>query len=116
MNNPLLAEQMPENVVWLHPDPAGELGVAAGDRVEVLDARGRSAGIAAAHLTEGMHPEAVFMVHGFGHRLPCESRAFGRGVADQELIPGGLERQDPGGGGLTLQEAFVTLRKVEARS
>lgn len=116
INNPLLAEQMPENVIWLHPDPARELGIAAGDRVEVLDALGRGAGDAAVHLTEGMHPEAVFLVHGFGHRLPCESRAYGRGVADQELIPGGLERQDPGGGGLALQEAFVTLRKVEARS
>ena len=44
-----------------------------------------------------------------GHRLPVESRAFGRGVADQELMAGGLERWDQGGGGMDMQETYVTV-------
>jgi thiosulfate reductase/polysulfide reductase chain A len=65
-----------------------------------------------AKVTEFVHPEAVFMIHGFGHTLPVESRAAGKGVADQCLMPGGLDHWDPAGGGLALQEHFVTVLKV----
>jgi len=51
-------------------------------------------------------------VHGFGHRLPVETLALGKGVADNELMPGGLEIWDPAGGALALQEHFVSVRKV----
>ncbi|MEG2172551.1 MAG: molybdopterin-dependent oxidoreductase [Desulfovibrionaceae bacterium] len=114
MNNPLLAEQMPENVAWVHPARAQALGLSHGERVQVLNARGQSAGTVLLHCTEGIHPEALFMVHGFGHQLPCESRAFGKGVADNTLLCGGLTMQDAGGGGLSMQEHFVTLKKMEA--
>lgn len=111
VNNPLLHEQMPENVAWMHTSRAEELGIADGDMVEVASA-GKPAGRMKAFVTECIHPEALFMVHGFGHRLPVESRAIGRGVADQELMPGGLEVWDRSGGGLSLQEHFVTVRKA----
>jgi len=32
-------------------------------------------------------------------------------VADQELMAGGLDKTDAAGGGLCLQEHFVTVRK-----
>jgi thiosulfate reductase/polysulfide reductase chain A len=66
-----------------------------------------------AKLTDLIHPEAVFMVHGFGHTLKAESRAIGKGVLDNDLMPGGLELWDPAGGGVAMQEYFVTLRKVK---
>jgi thiosulfate reductase/polysulfide reductase chain A len=65
-----------------------------------------------AFVTECVHPEALFMVHGFGHKLPAESRAFGKGAADNELMPGGLEFWDKGGGCLSMQEHFVGVRKI----
>jgi thiosulfate reductase/polysulfide reductase chain A len=71
------------------------------------------AGRMKAFVTDCVHPEALFMVHGFGHRLPVESRARGCGVADHELMPGGLERYDTSGGGLSLQEHFVVISKAE---
>ena len=114
VNNPLLFEQMPTNVACIHPSRAAALGLAQGVMVEVLDSHGHSAGTLPLHITEGIHPEALFLVHGFGHRLPCESLAQGQGVGDQELMPGGLNMEDSGGGGLTLQEHFVTLREVRA--
>ena len=59
-----------------------------------------------------IHPEAIFVVHGFGHDLPCESRAFHKGISDSKCLNGGLDMQDMGGGGLAMQEHFVTLEKV----
>ena len=110
MNNPLLFEQLPTNEAWIHPQRAEALKLCTGSMVEVLDSRGISAGHVPLRVTAGIHPEALFLLHGFGHRLPCESLAQGQGVGDQELLIGGLQREDSGGGGLALQEHFVTLR------
>lgn len=110
-NNPLLAELAPTNSLWLHADRAGALGIVDGDWVDVLTPSG-SVGRLRAKVTTGIHPEAVFMLHGFGHQLPQETRAFGKGVADEACMVGGLDREDPLGGGLALQEHFVTVRKA----
>jgi hypothetical protein len=56
----------------------------------------------------------VFMVHGFGHNLPIESRALGKGVSDSALMPGGLALWDQAGGGMALQEHFVTVTKIKS--
>jgi len=110
VNNPQLHELMPENVLWIHRREAEKLGVEEGDRVEVR--RNGHAEQIRAKVTELIHPEAVFVVHGFGHRLPPESRAFGKGLADNRFMQGTLDRWDPAGGGLALQESFVTVRKA----
>ena len=62
-------------------------------KVEIVSERWESQGVPSLKPFESTHPpEAVFVLHGFGHRLPLESRAFGRGVADHELMCGGLDR------------------------
>lgn len=109
VNNPLLYEQMPENVLWLNKAVGEKMQIAAGEEVEVC-ADGYCARIRV-NLTDSIHPEAVFMVHGFGHTLPVESRAFGKGVSDQALMRGGLEIWDQAGGGVALQEHFVSIKK-----
>jgi thiosulfate reductase/polysulfide reductase chain A len=108
VNNPLLFAQMPENELWIHTGEAAKLGIADGALVEVRN--GSHAGRLKAKVTDGVHPETVFMVHGFGHTLPVESRARGRGVADNELMPRGMANWDKGGGGVCMQEHFVTVR------
>jgi thiosulfate reductase/polysulfide reductase chain A len=110
VNNPLLAEQFPENVLWINSARAKDLGVADGDTVEVSN--GGYSGRLKAFVTPFIHPEAVFMVHGFGHDLPVESRARGKGVADNRLMPGGLDVESAPGGGLAMQEFFVTVKKA----
>ena len=110
VNNPLLNELMPENVLWINDKAAAELGIADGDPVEV--GNNGHAGRLKAKVTPFIHPEAVFMVHGFGHNLPVESRARGKGVADNALMPGGLEIWDQAGGGMALQEHFVQVKKA----
>ena len=110
VNNAILAGQMSENVLWMNDETAKAMGIADGQTVEVA-ANGYSGKINT-FLTEFIHPEAVFMVHGFGHTLPVESRARGKGVADHMLMPGGIEKWDPAGGAIAMQEHFVTVRKV----
>ena len=110
VNNPLLFKQMPENVLWIHPDAAGRAGIADGDAVTVSGPGGT--GRIKARLTGLIHPEAVFMLRGFGRTLPVESRARGQGLADTALMAGGLEISDPLGGGLALQEHVVSVSKA----
>ncbi|HDQ39615.1 MAG TPA: thiosulfate reductase [Desulfonatronum sp.] len=110
VNNSLLSKQMPENILWMNEAVATKMGIAQGDLVEV-SANGYSGRIKA-FVTEFIHPEAVFMVHGFGHTLPVESRARGKGVADHMLMPGGIEKWDPAGGAIAMQEHFISVRKI----
>jgi thiosulfate reductase/polysulfide reductase chain A len=109
VNNPMLFEQMPENVLWINKVPAETLGISDGDRVTVSQ-NGYSETIRA-KVTELIHPEAVFVLHGFGHRLPPESRAFGKGLADNKFMKGGLEIWDKAGGAVAYQEHFVQVAK-----
>jgi len=98
--------------VWINSKKAKAAGINPGDRVRVRDAAGNAMGEAGVKITSAIHPEAIFVVHGFGHDLPCESRAFHKGISDSKCLRGGLGMQDMGGGGLAMQEHFVTLEKV----
>jgi thiosulfate reductase/polysulfide reductase chain A len=40
-----------------------------------------------------------------------ESRAFGKGLAENRFLQGGLDLRDPAGGGIAMQEHFVTVSK-----
>jgi thiosulfate reductase/polysulfide reductase chain A len=106
----MLFEQMPENVLWINDKAAAALKIADGERVTV--ARNGYSETIPAKVTALIHPEAVFVVHGFGHRLPVESRAFGKGLADNRFMQGGLDLWDPAGGGIAMQEHFVTVSKI----
>lgn len=109
VNNPMLNEQMPENVLWINTIEAEKLGITDGSAVNVSQ-NGYSETIKA-KVTEMIHPEAVFVVHGFGHRLPVESRAFMKGLADNKFMKNGLDIWDPVGGGVALQEHFDKVSK-----
>ena len=111
VNNPLLFEQMPENVLWIHTQAAQALGISDGNLV-LVSHQGHSETVKA-RVTDLIHPEAVFVVHGFGHTLPVESRALGRGLADNRLMKGGLDIWDPAGGAIAFQEHFVSVKPVD---
>lgn len=109
VNNPILNEQMPVNPVWINTERAKELGIADGDEVELSNKAYSARTIA--FVTDFINPEAAFVVHGFGHKLPPETRSS-RGIADQELMEGGLEKTDPAGGGVAMQEHFISISKA----
>ncbi|MEA3468595.1 MAG: molybdopterin-dependent oxidoreductase, partial [Thermodesulfobacteriota bacterium] len=110
INNILLYELMPKNTLWIHTRVASKLNVAEGDIVDVIAVNGFKQRIRA-HVTDFIHPECVFTVHGFGRQVPLQSRAYHAGLSDQKLMVGMLDKWDKAGGGLNLCESFVTVRR-----
>ncbi|MBU0681818.1 MAG: molybdopterin-dependent oxidoreductase [Proteobacteria bacterium] len=109
INNPLLNEMMAENTLWINSKAAGKMGVVDGDMVDVTSQDVTS--VVKAKVTEFIHPEAVYTVHGFGRQIPLQTRAYHAGMSDQKLMRGQLQNMDPVGGGLNLCETFVTVRR-----
>jgi thiosulfate reductase/polysulfide reductase chain A len=110
LNNPLLREIAPNQELWIHPDRAKPLGIADGDEVEIKGG-GRYKGCIKAKVTPWIHPEAVFMLHGYGATVPLATRALGYGIADQRLQHGKLYEFDPAGGGCAMTETLVQIRR-----
>jgi thiosulfate reductase / polysulfide reductase chain A len=113
LNNPILNEIAPKQELWIHPDRARALGIGDGDEVEV-NGGGRYSGCLKAKVTPWIHPEAVFMLHGYGATVPLATRAHGRGVADQRLQHGKLHDFDLAGGGCAMTETLVQIKPAAA--
>ena len=59
-----------------------------------------------AKVTEQIRPDAVFMLHGFGHTSPDLTLAYGKGLNDGDFIKVGA---DPIGGSCPMSETFVRI-------
>ena len=114
LNNPILRETAPEQDLWIHPDRAQALGIRDGDEVEITGG-GDYSGRIKAKVTKWIHPDAVYMLHGYGATVPVATRALGVGVADQRLQHGKLHEFDPAGGGCALTETIVQIKAVMAQ-
>lgn len=114
LNNPLLNEIAPEQTLWMHPERARPLGIAEGDEVEISGG-GRYHAFIKVKVTPMIHPEAVFMLHGYGATVPLATRACGMGVADQRLQHGKLYDFDPAGGGNAMTETIVQIKRKGAK-
>ncbi len=114
LNNPLLNDIAPKQVLWIHPDRAKPLNIADGDDV-TINGGGDHSGDIVAKVTHWIHPEAVFMLHGYGATVPLATRARGLGVADQRLQHGKLFEFDPAGGGNALTESIVQITRQANR-
>ncbi|MBU0944327.1 MAG: molybdopterin-dependent oxidoreductase [Proteobacteria bacterium] len=110
-NNPLLNELMPKNSLWINTRVANKLGIANGDLVDVAAEDNSYTGTMNAHVVDYIHPEAVYMVHGFGKHIPLQSRSYHAGVSDQKLMVGKLDDWDQAGGAINLCESFVHVRR-----
>jgi len=107
-NNPYLNELVPENRLWINTEAAQGLGIQDRDLVEVASSQGKERIMAL--VTDFIHPEAVFMLHGFGRRVPAQTRCWNRGACDavlQENI------SDPVGGSPALHHTLVTVSPVK---
>lgn len=109
-NNIYLNELISENVLWMNEKEAKDLGIKDGDKVEV-SADGYSGKIKA-KVTPLIHPEAVFMLHGFGNEIPPKTRSYKKGLRDTKLERGLLETVDPVGGGVAYLECMVGVKKA----
>lgn len=86
INNPALGSIHRENDLWLNPAVARALGLRHGQRVRLTNQDGATAGPVRLRVTERIHPECVYMVHGFGHRARGMRRARGQGAAVADLF------------------------------
>jgi thiosulfate reductase/polysulfide reductase chain A len=108
-NNIYLNEIVGENTLWINAGEAEKLGIKDGDRV-VVSTDGYS-GTIRAQVTPYIHPEAVFMLHGFGNEVPLKTRSFNKGLRDTKFQRGLLETVDPVGGGVAYLECMVSVKK-----
>ncbi len=111
INNPLLNELMPENSLWINSKAAAKLGIAHGELVTITAGDNSYSGTVKALVTDFIHPEAVYTVHGFGRQIPFQKNAYNAGVSDQKLMSGKLNDWDKAGGALCLCESFVTVQR-----
>lgn len=113
-NNDQLHALMPENQVWLHTTPAGNLGLKDGERVvlENLDCS-RSLPIRV-KVTEGIRSDCAYVVHGFGQRSGSLRFASGMGASDTDLMT--RVKVDPLMGGTGMRVNFVRPLPVRPRA
>ena len=105
----MLHELYPENEVWINTDIATKNGFNNGDYVWLKNQDGVRSGPVKLKATQRIRPDAVFMVHGFGHNAPHLKRANGRGASDTQLQT--RYKLDPISGGAGMRVNFVTLEK-----
>jgi thiosulfate reductase/polysulfide reductase chain A len=106
-NNPYLNELLPENVLWINTKRAAALGIKNADLVTVASPQG--SGTIKAFVTDFIHPEAVFMLHGFGHENKLAARSYNKGVSDA-LLQANIT--DTVGGSPALHDTIVTVKPV----
>ena len=106
-NNPYLNEIVPENQLWINAESARQMGIGDGTWVKVSSDYGE--GSIRAFATDLIHPEAVFMLHGYGHQAQLARRSFEKGVNDSLLM---ANVSDMIGGSPALHETFVRVDPV----
>ncbi len=107
-NNPYLNELVPENELWINSARAAKLGVKNGEYVEAMSSVGVSR--IRARVTDFIHPEAVFMLHGFGKTVPVQTRSYARGASDA-LIQENIS--DRVGGSPVYDDTIVRVRPAQ---
>jgi thiosulfate reductase / polysulfide reductase chain A len=63
-----------------------------------------------AKVTELIHPEAVFMLHGFGKTVPAQTRCYLKGESDAKLQENLSDRV---GGSPAFDENFVQVSPLK---
>ena len=105
-NIPVLHELRPSNELWIHPVPAGRLGIKDGDSVVVRVGKLEQRGVA--KVTEDILEGTVFTYHGWGRTSPGLTRVKGAGIGFNALMP---VITDPISGSLVMRETFVEVVK-----
>lgn len=96
-----------ENVLWINREKAKELGISNNDTVEVESVCAK--GEIRAFVTDMIHPETLFMLHGQGHKSVRAARSYNRGLSDS-LIQENV--YDKVGGSPAYHDTFVTVRSA----
>lgn len=100
-----LNELCGENRLWINNQQAARLGIADRSMVEIASSRHR--GTMRAFVTDLIHPECVFLLHGFGHQAQRAERSYNRGVSDAALQENIFDKV---GGSPAYHDTFVKVK------
>ena len=106
-NNRYLNQVYQDPGLWINATVAAERGIADGEVVRVSSEVGEVT--VAAHVTEAIRPDCVFLTAGFGHLSKGMRTAYGQGVSDSELH---VTYSDPVSGGQALSQTFVRVSRT----
>jgi thiosulfate reductase/polysulfide reductase chain A len=109
-NNKLLLEHFLENAAWMNPREARALGLQDGDRVRLKNRDSVLSLPVRLKVTEGIRPDCIYLVHGFGHTDGRLSLAARRGASDNALMS--RYEIDPLCGATGMRVTFVRVEKV----
>lgn len=109
-NNFMLTDLQKENSLWVNTKKGKEMGLKDGQYVSLVNQDGVAApGKIKVKLTQRIREDAVYMYHGFGVHAKEMTRAYGKGVADDDLITKSVI--DPIMGGTSMRGNFVKIVK-----
>jgi thiosulfate reductase/polysulfide reductase chain A len=106
-NNRYLNQVYQNSGLWINAAVAAERGLADGETVRVTSEVGEVE--VAAHVTEAIRPDCVYLTPGFGHISKGLRMAYGQGASDSELH---VTYTDPISGGQALSQTFVKVEKA----
>ncbi len=107
-NNRLLSEVYDSNAVWVNTDVAKRWGFEDGELIHLQNQDGiLSTFSAPVKVTSRIRPDAVYIVHGYGHKSKKLRFAHGRGIDDNEMVS--RYKVDPIMGGTGMNVNFVTF-------
>ncbi len=107
--NPVLAQAVAENELWLNANVAARLELVSGDRVRLRNQDGVLSNPVRLRATQAIRADCVYMVHGFGHTAKGLRRALGRWASDAQLVT--RYETDPLMGGTGMNVNFVSLER-----
>jgi len=108
INSPNMSDLMEENAIWVNPKVAKINDIKSGQEIWLENQDGvKSTFSAKVRVTERIRHDSIYIVHGFGHTNKKLTRAYGKGIADSELIT--KIKIDPITGGTGMRSNFVTL-------
>lgn len=95
------------NKVWIHPARAKALGIEEGDCMTISSSVGK--GRARARVTDGIHPDCIFVPSGYGVFSRNLHTAFGFGISYNDFLPTYF---DPVLGHSMTCEVIVNVKKT----
>ncbi len=107
--NPLLADLMKENELWVNAATADAAGLKNGQYVKLRNQDGVVSNRIRVKATQRIRPDTLYMVYGFGHTSPMLKRAYLKGASAAQLNT--RYKVDPLMGGTSIHQNFVTFEK-----
>jgi len=107
--NPLLADLVPENEVWVNAATAANAGLKSGQYVRLKNQDGVVTNRVKVKATQRIRPDTLYLVYGFGHTNKGLKRAYLKGASAAQLLT--RYKVDPLMGGTSIHSNFVTFER-----